>query len=63
MGVWFVDFGLRFAGGHVQTLPLIGRDQTQVLGTVIFNYAGAMTIPSWVNERVRALPLPAPLKS
>lgn len=53
MSVWFVDFGLRFAEGHVQVLPLIGPDQTQVLGTVIFNYAGAMTIPSWVNERVR----------
>jgi len=41
----FVYFGLDTA--HV---PLLGADQSQVLGTTIFNYAYVITVPSWINE-------------
>jgi hypothetical protein len=57
MGIWFVDFGIRFGNGQVNNLPFIGRDQTQVLGTIIFNYAGTMTIPSWANEKHPSVPV------
>jgi hypothetical protein len=33
-------------------IPAFGYDQTQVLGTIIFNYAFVVTIPSWCNEKV-----------
>lgn len=29
-----------------------GNDQTEVLGTIIFNFAYVVTIPSWCNEKV-----------
>lgn len=32
-------------------IPAFGLDQTQVLGTIIFNYAFVVTIPSWCNEK------------
>lgn len=61
MGVWFVDFGVRFSRGVFLPLALVGSDLTQVLGTVIFNYAGVMTVPSWVNERRRSVSIQATL--
>jgi len=30
---------------------MIGKDMSGVLGTVIFNYAFVITVPSWVNEK------------
>ncbi|CAG8537683.1 8609_t:CDS:2 [Funneliformis caledonium] len=31
-------------------IPLVSNDQSQVVGTVLFNYAFITTIPSWVND-------------
>lgn len=44
---WFLFIGLDFSN-----IPFIGKDQTQVLGTIIFNYAYVISVPSWVNEKV-----------
>ncbi len=30
----------------------IGKNQAGVLGTLVFNYAFVVTVPSWVNEKV-----------
>lgn len=30
-----------------------GRNQAGILGTLVFNYAFVVTVPSWVNEKVR----------
>jgi hypothetical protein len=45
---WFFYLGFNF-----NYVPAFGTDQTQVLGTIIFNYAYVISIPSWVNEKVR----------
>ena len=30
----------------------LGKNQAGVLGTLVFNYAFVVTVPSWVNEKV-----------
>lgn len=46
---WMVQF---FANGLVlERVPFVGDNQSQVLGTIIFNYAFVVTVPSWVNEK------------
>ena len=45
--VWFVYRGPLDYGN----VPAIGNDMSQVLGTIVFNYAYVTTIPSWVNEK------------
>eukprot|EP00755_Sulcionema_specki_P017616 Sspe_Gene.11379::Locus_3839_Transcript_1_1_Confidence_1.000_Length_2162::g.11379::m.11379 len=42
--------GLNFNKEHGK-VPFIGSDQSQVFGTVLFNYAFVTTVPSWCNER------------
>lgn len=46
---WIVVFCI--AGLNPNHVPIIGADQSQVLGTVFFNYAFANTIPSWLNAK------------
>lgn len=48
-----VEFCIHYVthGLHFNTVPLIGDDFTSVIGTVIFNLAFVVTIPSWVNEK------------
>jgi hypothetical protein len=43
---WFIYNGMH------HSIPAIGPDQSQVLGTVIFNYAFVVSVPSWLNEKV-----------
>jgi len=40
-----------FVGLDFSRIPVIGKNQSQVIGSVIFNYAFVVTIPSWVNEK------------
>lgn len=47
---WFVNFFL--VGLDFSRVPIFGSNQSQVLGTIIFNYAFVITVPSWVNEKV-----------
>lgn len=47
---WFVWFLYR-APLDYGNVPAVGHDMSQVLGTVVFNYAYVTTIPSWVNEK------------
>ncbi|KAG9297692.1 hypothetical protein G9A89_011207 [Geosiphon pyriformis] len=35
---------------QIDLVPLIGKDQSQLIGTVLFNYAFIITVPSWVND-------------
>ena len=46
--VHYIMNGLDFSTSNV---PIIGDDFTSVVGTVIFNLAFVVTIPSWVNEK------------
>lgn len=34
-------------------IPIIGNDQSLLVGTVLFNYAFIITVPSMVNDLVR----------
>jgi hypothetical protein len=36
---------------HFVQIPAFGGDYTHVVGSIIFNYAYAAFIPSWVNEK------------
>eukprot|EP01027_Heterolobosea_sp_BB2_P018639 GEZU01026226.1.p1 GENE.GEZU01026226.1~~GEZU01026226.1.p1 ORF type:complete len:439 (+),score=117.50 GEZU01026226.1:777-2093(+) len=40
-------------GFNFSYLPAFGKDQSQVLGTIIFNYTFVSTVPSWANEKRR----------
>ncbi|GBC08293.1 hypothetical protein RclHR1_00800020 [Rhizophagus clarus] len=46
--VWIGTFII--TGLHKDYVPLIGSNQSQVVGTVLFNYAFVTTVPSWVND-------------
>jgi hypothetical protein len=37
---------------ELQTLPAFGKDFSQVIGQVLFNFTLANTIPSWMNVKV-----------
>ncbi|RIA89508.1 hypothetical protein C1645_850870 [Glomus cerebriforme] len=45
---WIVTFVL--TGLHKDYVPLVSDNQSQVVGTVLFNYAFITTVPSWVND-------------
>jgi hypothetical protein len=49
LGVWMVDFFM--VGLNLDQLDVIGSNQSQLLGTVIFNFAFVTSIPSWANEK------------
>ncbi|ELR19214.1 uncharacterized protein ACA1_263840 [Acanthamoeba castellanii str. Neff] len=49
LGVWMVDFFM--VGLNLDKLDVIGDNQSQLLGTVIFNFAFVTSIPSWANEK------------
>jgi hypothetical protein len=46
---WFVNFFI--IGLETSHVPAFSTNLSQVLGTVIFNYAFVITIPSWINEK------------
>jgi len=46
---WFCFFSWR--GFTLSNVPFFAYNQSQVLGTIIFNYAYVISIPSWVNEK------------
>jgi len=46
---WIVTFFL--AGLSYSAVPVIGKDISNVMGNVIFNYGFITTVPSWVNEK------------
>ncbi|CAG8454272.1 13435_t:CDS:10 [Cetraspora pellucida] len=45
---WIITFIVH--GLQQDLVPFIGNDQSQVVGTVLYNYAFITTIPSWVND-------------
>jgi amino acid permease len=34
-----------------RTIPTVGQDQTQLIGTLLYNFAYVVTVPSWCNEK------------
>lgn len=48
-GVWMTDFFM--VGFKFDRVNVASSNQSQLLGTVIFNYAYVTAIPSWVNEK------------
>src|SRR3954452_23308095 len=47
---WIATFIM--TGLHKDYVPLVSDNQSQVVGTVLFNYAFITTVPSWVNDLV-----------
>ncbi|CAG8774084.1 28023_t:CDS:2, partial [Dentiscutata erythropus] len=48
LAAWFITF---FKHGLTTSyVPVIGENMSQVIGTVLFNYAFIVTVPSWVND-------------
>jgi hypothetical protein len=59
MGEWLVNF-VFLEGLHWEYFSWFGWNQTNVIGTLLFNYSFVITIPSWMNEKkhkVKATPL------
>src|SRR5436190_18501754 len=52
---WLVTFGIH--GLDTRLVPMIGYDKSQVIGTVLFNYAFIITIPSWINDVNPSVPI------
>ncbi|KAJ3004699.1 hypothetical protein HKX48_001096, partial [Thoreauomyces humboldtii] len=44
-------------GVSSKNMPTVGTDLTPVLGTVMFNYTLANTVPSWVNTKHKSVPI------
>lgn len=36
-------------------VPMITKNQSQVVGTIVFNYAFVTSVPSWVNEKKKGV--------
>jgi len=53
---WFVFFAMRLANGPIYHLvPInIRGDAAPVFGTIMFNYAMVVTVPSWCNEKTHS---------
>ncbi|CAG8501769.1 21885_t:CDS:10 [Dentiscutata erythropus] len=48
IATWIVTFIVH--GLQSNLVPFVGNDQSQVVGTVLYNYVFVTTVPSWVNE-------------
>lgn len=46
--LWTVDF---FRKGVEGSIPVVTSSQTNVLGTIMFNFVMAITVPSWCSEK------------
>lgn len=46
---WVVDFA--FVGLDFGRVKAFSTNQSQVLGTIVYNYAFVTSVPSWVNEK------------
>ncbi|CAG8557845.1 24956_t:CDS:2 [Dentiscutata erythropus] len=55
LSAWFITF---FEHGLTPSyVPDFGNDMSQVIGTVLFNYAFIVTVPSWVNDLDPKVPI------
>ena len=52
---WLVTFSIH--GLDNGLVPMIGYDKSRVIGTVLFNYAFIITIPSWINDVNPSVPI------
>jgi len=46
--LWLLSFGATGLHAHV---PVVGRDASGLIGTLLFNYMFVATVPSWLNEK------------
>jgi len=53
---WMVVFGIQLTDGDVNHLQVINihGSAAPVFGTIMFNYAMVVTVPSWCNEKTHA---------
>ncbi len=49
MGLWLIQFGV--AGLDWTRVPAVTRDNSGLIGNILFNFAFIVAIPSWVNEK------------
>ncbi|RIB01852.1 hypothetical protein C2G38_2255946 [Gigaspora rosea] len=55
LAAWFITF---FKHGLIDSyVPVLGNNMSQVIGTVLFNYAFIVTVPSWVNDLNPKVPI------
>ena len=47
--------GFMWKGLEPDRLPALGEDSTHLVGTVLFNFAFAVTIPAWLNEKAHSV--------
>ncbi|RIB15126.1 hypothetical protein C2G38_2320488 [Gigaspora rosea] len=52
---WIITFIIH--GLSIDLVPFIGNDQSQVIGTVLYNYAFITTVPTWIHETGRNVPI------
>jgi len=53
MAEWLLQFV--FQGLDSANVPMVTKNQSQVVGTIVFNYAFVTSIPSWVNEKKKGV--------
>jgi len=56
-GEWIVLFIIRIYEGKGNTVPPFGTNVSPVFGTIMFNYAMVVTVPSWCNEKTHSTPI------
>ncbi|CAG8498648.1 22949_t:CDS:2 [Dentiscutata erythropus] len=53
--IWIITFIIH--GLSSDLVPFVGNDQSQVIGTVLYNYAFITTVPTWIHETGRNVPI------
>jgi len=51
---WIVEFFIQIGHGSAQHIPVFGDRLAPVFGTIMFNYAMVITVPSWCNEKTHS---------
>jgi amino acid permease len=52
---WVDVFGKN--GFNADLMPVIGHDLSQIVGSIMFNYAFITTVPSWLNSKHPSVPV------
>jgi len=48
---WIVQFVIQIHNHTPNIIPAFGTKMAPVFGTIMFNYAMVVTVPSWCNEK------------
>eukprot|EP00658_Telonema_sp_P-2_P068566 TRINITY_DN5749_c0_g3_i1.p1 TRINITY_DN5749_c0_g3~~TRINITY_DN5749_c0_g3_i1.p1 ORF type:complete len:567 (+),score=113.34 TRINITY_DN5749_c0_g3_i1:206-1906(+) len=58
--IWYFLAGKTIDGGgsvDFNAVPMLGSSYRSIIGTIMFNYACAVAIPSWLNEKQENVPV------